>query len=151
MEEYLICTQCSTKWSRLKTRGRKPLLCPSCINPDIKSSSLSPEKVKKSKIISSSKKNSKSSEDISISSISSVPDPSNDNFSQSLLSKAKIMQICHPKPSNYKELLESTKNGSVWKCKSCGHILTLTLAVTDIPLHRCTPDTVTLKLYERIK
>ncbi len=29
--ETLTCTQCSSTWNRQKTRGRKPKLCPSCI------------------------------------------------------------------------------------------------------------------------
>ena len=30
MKEKLTCTQCEKTWSRQKTRGRKPILCPKC-------------------------------------------------------------------------------------------------------------------------
>lgn len=30
MKEKLTCTQCQKTWSREKTRGRKPILCPKC-------------------------------------------------------------------------------------------------------------------------
>ena len=30
MKEKLTCTQCEKTWSREKTRGRKPVLCPKC-------------------------------------------------------------------------------------------------------------------------
>jgi len=30
MKETLECTQCDIKWERKKTRGRKPIVCPSC-------------------------------------------------------------------------------------------------------------------------
>lgn len=30
MKEKLTCTQCEKTWSRQKTRGRKPVLCPKC-------------------------------------------------------------------------------------------------------------------------
>jgi len=141
MEESLVCTKCKVKWSRTLVRGRKPILCPTCLDStSLPKTSRKTKSVKKSVKLSSKKIYPPAPEQVS----SSLSDLSS-------LSKAKIMQMCHPKPANYKELQESTENGSVWKCKSCGHILKLEVAITDIPLHRCTPDTVSLKLYERIK
>lgn len=31
MIEKLKCTQCDTHWKRQRTRGRKPLICPPCL------------------------------------------------------------------------------------------------------------------------
>jgi len=36
MRELLQCTQCDAKWEREKTRGRKPLVCPSCFQINLK-------------------------------------------------------------------------------------------------------------------
>jgi len=30
--EILVCSSCSKKWERHKTRGRKPLVCPECVS-----------------------------------------------------------------------------------------------------------------------
>lgn len=35
MKETLICTACSNSWSRQRTRGRKPFLCPSCSSQEL--------------------------------------------------------------------------------------------------------------------
>lgn len=34
--EELICSSCSKKWTRQKTRGRKPIVCPDCSIDTIK-------------------------------------------------------------------------------------------------------------------
>jgi len=143
MHESLLCSNCNKKWSRQKVRGRKPLLCPSCLTATEVSSSI----VKPSKKLSPKK----------LSTPQPVDNPSSDVHeleknisSEQKLTKGFVIQKCHPKPANYQELRESTKNGSVWKCSSCGHILKLDIGITDVPVHRCTPNMVSLKLYERI-
>lgn len=123
MEEELICTSCSSTWKRAKVRGRKPLLCPTCISGQIQHNN-----VDQPVVVSNSK----------------------DSIIPLDLSVSKIHTQLHPKPSNYQELKESTKNGSVWKCPGCGSILEMFLALTAIPTHRCTPNTITLKIMERI-
>lgn len=35
MKEILTCKNCSKTWSRPKSRGRKPFLCPSCVTNDV--------------------------------------------------------------------------------------------------------------------
>lgn len=122
MDEQLICTLCNKTWSRPKTRGRKPNFCPQCVV-----SSSSQEQLPKSDKDSCSN-DSGSSKDKTLS----------------------VYQYLYPKPSNYKDLIESTKSGSVWKCPSCGDILKLLVPITDVPTHRCTPNTVTVKPYQRI-
>lgn len=34
--EELICSSCNKKWTREKSRGRKPIVCPDCSVADIK-------------------------------------------------------------------------------------------------------------------
>lgn len=34
-KEVLVCTTCSSTWSRKKTKGRKPKLCPTCIKEQV--------------------------------------------------------------------------------------------------------------------
>ena len=124
MEEELTCTSCSSTWKRVRTRGRKPLLCPSCLSGQAQTiiSTQTP-------IIKSSQKDSVFS-DLSVSSVHSQ---------------------MHPKPSNHQELKESTKNGSIWKCPGCGSTLKMFVSLSAVPTHRCTPDTVTLKIMERVE
>jgi hypothetical protein len=133
MNETLTCTVCSKKWKREKLRGRKPLLCPKCVKD----------------------------QNIPLPEISSKPlpiplvqsDVKNDLITSSdfTLTPGKVYTALHPKPSNYKDLLQQTRNGSTWKCPNCNHILILEIPVSDIPTHRCTPNMVSVKLYERIK
>lgn len=30
-KEILTCTVCSSEWERIRTRGRKPVMCPDCV------------------------------------------------------------------------------------------------------------------------
>ena len=133
MNETLTCTVCSKEWKRERVRGRKPLLCPKCVKAqDLPLPKTVP---------------------------ASLPDPlvqsdiKNDSIASSdfTLTPGKVYTALHPKPSNYKDLLDQTKNGSTWKCSNCGHILKLEIPISDIPTHRCTPNMVSVKLYERIK
>lgn len=123
MEEQLTCSVCQKSWTRTKARGRKPLVCPTCLSTG--------------------------------STFIPVPDKSSDSkktdkpfFSD--LSISKVHGLLHPKPSNHQDMLESTKKGSTWKCPGCGSILTMLVGITAVPTHKCTPDTVTVKLMERI-
>lgn len=123
MEEELTCTSCSSTWKRARLRGRKPLLCPTCLSGQSQ------------KVIIDQPVN------------VSIPEAPTASFD---LSVSKIHTQLHPKPANYQELQESTKNGSTWKCPGCGSTLKMFLALTAVPTHRCTPDTVTLKTMERV-
>lgn len=125
MEEELTCTVCHNSWRRLKVRGRKPLACPSCSDLD------------QTLIVSLPKD-----------SISKNKDQTKKEISN--ITPHIVYNALHPKPSNYKDLLESTKKGSVWKCPSCGYVLELSLPVIDVPTHRCTPDAINIKPFERL-
>lgn len=123
MEESLVCTICKKSWKRQRSRGRKPKICPSCISLD---------------------------SSLDLSSRPSPPSPSSPTHS-SEIPVGKIYQAFHPKPSNYKELLESTKNGSTWKCPGCGHVIKINMAITSPPTHKCSPNMVSIKVCTRIE
>jgi len=123
MEEELICKSCSSTWKRTRLRGRKPLLCPAC------SSLQSHQLIANQSVKSFISQSSVTSSDLSVS---------------------KIHAQLHPKPANYQELQQSTKNGSTWKCPGCGYVLKMFISLIAPPTHRCTPDTVTLKVMQRI-
>ena len=132
MKESLVCSSCNKTWKREKVRGRKPILCPNCIPQQI----TEPRKatpVKKTNSIKTKQETDKQS------------------IAKSTVSLSKVFNAIYPKNKDSQTLSESTKDGSVWRCPSCGHIITLFVSVSDIPTHRCTPDTVTVKLCERIK
>jgi hypothetical protein len=67
------------------------------------------------------------------------------------LTVAKVVNSIIPRYSKAEELAEQTKNGSQWKCPTCSHVLKMLLPVTAPPTHKCTPNTVTSKICERIK
>lgn len=125
MEEKLTCTVCTKDWFRPKTRGRKPILCPTCLKAGVTFVPVVQQPVQPQQ--------------------NQTTSSSNEDITPGLVHK-----YLYPKPSNYKDLVESTKKGSKWKCPSCGYILKLDIAVTAVPTHRCTPDTVSVKLFERI-
>lgn len=137
MKESLVCTACERTWKRERTRGRKPILCPTCSVPSE---------------IKTPLKTSKASPRVAVP-VSQIPqvvtsvEPENNKK----LTLSKVIQSIHPKSKDAEELAESTKNGSTWKCPTCGYIITLYVSVSDIPTHRCTPDTVSVKFCERIK
>lgn len=127
MQETLTCTLCKSEWTRQRARGRKPVLCPQCLSQSelqANQAVLQPVSTQKSEP-------------------SSTP--------SSRLSLRTVFGGLFPKYQNAEELAESTKNGSVWKCPSCSHVLKMNVAVTAPVTHRCTPDTVTTKICERIK
>lgn len=125
MEEILTCESCRKQWSRERSRGRKPRFCPSCLSSEAHLSSLTSSQT---------------------SNIELKPESlTSDKFDIS-----KVYSALLPKNPNAESLIESTKNGSKWKCPSCGNRLIIHVPISDIPTHRCTPTTVTIKQYERI-
>lgn len=149
MKESLTCNSCGSTWKRDKTRGRKPNFCPKCVKAQTINEPKVKEKTAKSTRVVKAKRSIKAviKEEQAI-----VKDAQEIKVrSHSDLTVSKVLQSFHPKALNYKEIQESTKNGSTWKCTNCGNILKLEISVTDIPHHRCTPDMVSIKPYERIK
>jgi rubrerythrin len=127
MEENLVCSVCEKSWTRTKTRGRKPLVCPACLSSGT------------TFIPTSTSQFESKTETLTTQSVN-----------QNDLSVSRVHSMIHPKPANYRDMLESTKKGSKWKCPGCGAVLTMMVAISDVPTHRCTPSMVTLKIMERI-
>lgn len=50
MNEKLQCTQCDARWERLKARGRKPLVCPSCADLNAQEALQAPKKPRKERV-----------------------------------------------------------------------------------------------------
>lgn len=139
MKESLVCTQCGQTWKRERSRGRKPLLCPSC----------SP---KESVIVKpKGKVKPRKAQPIEVEQIVSTPKGKTSEDTKSKVSIHNVFSSLYPKPKDAEDLINSTKNGSQWRCPSCGHILTLHVSISDVPTHRCTPDSVSIKICERIK
>ena len=131
MQESLTCSLCSKTWKRNKTRGRKPTICPKCIKLS------TPPSVLKTKSVSSPKLSPQIQKPIEIKSSSEI-------------TQNQVYQVLYPKDPSHKELLESTKNGSTWRCTACGNIIKLAVAVSAIPTHKCSPSSSKINLYERI-
>jgi len=123
MNEQLTCTLCSQTWTRKRARGRKPLVCPSCIESG---NTFIPSK--SDPLIS----NSLPAKELNYPDISTV------------------YKNLYPKSSSSEQLAESTKSGSTWKCPSCGNVLKINVAITDYPYHRCNPNSKSVVKYERI-
>jgi len=125
MHEELTCISCNKKWSREKSRGRKPKLCSDCLN----------------------KKIDISNKDLFTTSLVSIP-KSNPPLDITLNT---VFQLIHPRHPEAEKLSQETAKGSSWRCTSCGNVINLLIAITAPPTHRCTPDMVSVKPYERIK
>jgi predicted RNA-binding Zn-ribbon protein involved in translation (DUF1610 family) len=149
MKESLTCTSCGSTWKRDKTRGRKPHLCPKCVKAEV-IATVKPANKETKKLTVKRGRKAKPIVETEIKPEVKI-NTEIKNKTTSDLTVSKIMQSFHPKSSNHEELRESTKNGSTWKCTNCGNILKLEISITDIPTHRCTPNMVSVKPYERIK
>ena len=142
MKESLTCTGCGATWKRDKSRGRKPHFCPKCVKLQLQETTA---KEVKSRKINVKPVISKQSDQ------SNLQELSVETKIKSDLTLNQIISCLNPKRHDSAQLAESTKNGSTWQCPSCKSITELFVSVNDIPTHRCTPNTVTVKFMERIK
>jgi len=134
MQESLICSVCEKTWKRNKTRGRKPTVCTKCLKSSIQASNSKPKQP-----------NQKSEPKINI------PDNNLNSDKKTLeLTPRHVYSSLYPRDPLSKEIAESTKNGSTWKCKGCGNIMRLDLSITAVPTHKCSPNSSKINLYERI-
>lgn len=123
MEEQLICSICKKKWFRLKTRGRKPTVCSKCVENQ---SSNMVEVIVEKKVESTIENN------------------------KSNISLVDVYREIYPRPSNYNEFVESTKNGSEWHCSSCKSSIKVQVPLVVPPTHYCPPKSSKIKEYERV-
>ena len=129
MKETLTCSLCQKNWKREISRGRKPVVCPKCASKNIDKTTKKDvqSKVKNIEIVEN--KETVNTEPISIS---------------------QVFRDYYPKPSNYEELIESTKKGSLWHCPKCNKELKCNIALSAIPVHTCPPNTGKIREYERV-
>ena len=131
MKEKLICSFCSKSWKRELTRGRKPILCPKCSDAHTQVST----PIQKKKTVKTKSK--------------IIPKPQNIEDSEiSNLDISAVYKTLYPKVEN--EQLNDQKSGSQWKCSACGFILKVYIPLSDIPIHKCRPDMVSIRLLKRI-
>lgn len=134
-QEKLTCSQCSKKWTRVKSRGRKPLFCPSCIAKNTTPPPVQPKAAVKSSPPKEEEKEEKLSTD-------------------SLNTKSKLAVVykaLYPAPSkDSDQLKDQGPNGSVWKCSHCGYTLTIGVILSDIPTHKCDPNSIRVRSLQRI-
>lgn len=130
MEETLKCTSCNKKWTRTKTRGRKPVFCPKCIAK----TTTPPKEVIQSLTDSLQKQQDLSSSD-------SVVDEE-----KKLISS--VYKYFFPEVED--DQLKNQNSGSRWQCPSCKYELTLYVKISDIPYHKCTPSSATKRELKRI-
>jgi DNA-directed RNA polymerase subunit M/transcription elongation factor TFIIS len=142
MKESLTCTGCGATWKRDKSRGRKPHFCPKCVKLQLQETAAKEVKPRKIKVEPVVQKKSPQTEELQISVQSKI---------KSDLTVSQVINSLNPKRHDSAQLAESTKSGSTWQCPSCKSVTELFVSVNDIPTHRCTPSTVTVKLMERIK
>ena len=135
MKESLTCTGCGAAWKRDKSRGRKPHFCPKCVKLQLQETTVkqvTPRKIKVKPIVKEPQ--------VPVSSVT-----------KSDLTLSQVMMSLNPKGHESAQLAESTKNGSIWQCPVCKSITEVFVPINHIPTHRCTPNTVSAKLMERIK
>lgn len=141
MKETLTCTICGKDWKRDVTRGRKPKVCKKCFKQSLKISSASSSNTHSPDVASSSPKRSikaaKVNENTTVSEPYSIAD--NSAVPSANLTIRQVWSMLHPKPTNWRELFQDTKGGSVWQCPKCKWIMHVSVPVTDIPTHKCTP------------
>mgnify|MGYP000011427819 FL=1 len=142
MKESLTCTGCGATWKRDKSRGRKPHFCPKCVKLQLQETAVKEVKPRKIKVKPVVLQNSPQIKEPQI--------PVQSNI-KSDLTLSRVISSLNPNRHDSAQLAESTRNGSVWQCPSCKSITEVFVAINDIPTHRCTPNTVTAKLMERIK
>lgn len=130
MEEKLTCSQCSKTWSRVRSRGRKPVLCPKCVA----SNTTPPVQTQKpTKPLDTSKPDFK--------------DQLNDDKSKLAL----VYQSLYPVPSRDDDQLKNQNpNGSTWKCDHCGYTIKIGVILSDIPTHKCNENSVRRRTLHRI-
>ena len=129
MKETLTCSICKKNWKRETARGRKPIACPSCLKKQLKQVS---KKVTKPVLVEEKIEQVEEKEKVNI-------------------SKSQVFRDYYPKPNNYEELIESTKNGSHWHCSKCNKELKCGVALSAIPVHTCPPNSGKIKEYERVQ
>jgi hypothetical protein len=143
MKETLTCTACGKNWKRELVRGRKPKLCAKCAADYAKPAPVDPAPAPKRQRRSVE---AQKVSDTPPSQLSESKDPSVD----SSLDLHDIWDALTPRPRNWKEIKQSTANGSKWQCPHCKMIISVEISLIDIPIHKCNPASNKTYRLERI-
>lgn len=139
MKETLTCTSCGKDWKREVTRGRKPKLCKKCFKDTLK-------QVKHSAAEQPKRRGRPPRVIISVEPPLPPPAP----VQSSDLTLRQIWNVLVPKHARWRELVAETENGSRWQCPKCKWVLEVSVALTDIPYHKCSPASSRVQSLERI-
>ena len=118
MNETLICTVCDKKWQRLRARGRKPIVCPTCASQEVADN-----------------------EELLIT-------PKVETHNTDLTSDVKsilcnVYNAYYPKDINVYKITES-KPKVKWVCVHCNFEMVSVIPLTAVPLHKCSKNTSSL-------
>jgi ribosomal protein L37AE/L43A len=133
MEETLTCSQCSKKWKRQRTRGRKPVVCPKCV-----ANNTEPPKINQNQ-------NTVSTEP------KVQPKVIADCLKPDKSELIAVYQSLYPKPSKESDQLKNQgSSGTTWKCTHCGYTLVIGVILSDIPTHKCSENSIRVRELQRI-
>jgi hypothetical protein len=149
MKETLVCSICEKNWKRDLTRGRKPTVCPKCVKAAEKQAVLNKKllEAKQSPTVVKARRKVKAVEIVET--VAAVePEVVQPKIK---LSKSLVYRDYYPLPSDYKEMIESTKNGSEWHCPDCKKTYVSQVPLVVAPTHRCPPLSTKIKSFERVR
>ena len=118
MNETLICTVCDKKWQRLRSRGRKPVVCPTCA---------AQEQLDNEELIIAPK-------------IQNNKDDLNSDVKSIL---CNVYNTYYPKDNTVYKMTES-KSKVKWICVHCNFEMISVIPLTATPLHKCAKNTSSL-------
>ncbi len=118
MKETLTCTVCDKKWQRVRTRGRKPVVCPECF---------AKETADNEELIATPK----------VETHNTDLDPS----IKSVL--CNVYSTYYPTDVNVKQITQSKSNVK-WVCPQCNYKMTSLIPLVAAPLHKCSKNTSNL-------
>ena len=146
MKETLICSICKNNWKRELTRGRKPTVCPKCVKLAQKEAAKVKKTAQPKVFVPVAKRKIKAVEIVE-----TVAEVKSEIVQPKIkLSKSLVYRDYYPLPSNYKELIESTKNGSEWHCPDCKKTYASQVALVVPPTHHCPQLSTKVKSFQRV-
>lgn len=163
MKETLTCTSCGKDWKREVTRGRKPKLCKKCFKDTLKQVEEPAAEQPKRRgrpprvaavaetpsepVVEAPKRRGRPPRVIIP---VEPPPPPPAPVQGSDLTLRQIWSVLVPKHARWRELVAETENGSRWQCPKCKWVLEVSVALTDIPYHKCSPASSRVQSLERI-
>lgn len=171
MKETLTCTSCGKDWKREVTRGRKPKLCKKCFKDTLTTTKPAKQIVVEESAPEQPKRRGRPPRIATV--VETPPEPVAEvpkrrgrpprvilpvepppslpvPIQTSDLTLRQIWSVLVPKHARWRELVAETENGSRWQCPKCKWVLEVSVALTDIPYHKCSPAASRVQSLERI-